>query len=230
MIENWSSLEKGLYQMANFLESQGIYDKQRLPTNAVLGVIAALYHYIPDSGDARGSAEIILKQYMWRSFFTDRYENSTASRAYYDYKILKAIFTKSLKEDGSLYSLEEAPVFSSDYQLATIEELKTVKWPKGENVKGRAILAITTLLGAFDFADGQKATRRKSTRSTTSPLSHRSVRGEESQAPCTAENHTLSPPCLLDSVLGRTQNLRSSKSRPPILRSARCSAALGLGG
>lgn len=164
MIENWSSLEKGLYQMANFLESQGIYDKQRLPTNAVLGVIAALYHYIPDSGDARGSAEIILKQYMWRSFFTDRYENSTASRAYYDYKILKAIFTKSLKEDGSLYSLEEAPVFSGDYQLATIEELKTVKWPKGENVKGRAILAITTLLGAFDFADGQKATRNHLTK------------------------------------------------------------------
>lgn len=159
MVENWAKLEKGLLQMALFLESQGIYDQQRLPTNAVLGVIAALFNYIPDAGDARGTAEIMLKKYLWRSFFTERYENSTASRAYYDYKVLKAILTDTPKEDGTKYVLKDAPVFSDEYQLATVEELKAVKWPKGENVRGRAILAVTTLLGAYDFADGQKATR-----------------------------------------------------------------------
>jgi hypothetical protein len=164
MVDNWDKLEKGLLQMANFLESQGIYDQQRLPTNAVLGVIAALYTYIPDSGDERGTAEIILKKYIWRAFFTERYENSTASRAYYDFKILKAILKNTSKDDGTKYVLNDAPVFSNEYQLSTVEELKTVKWPKGENVRGRAILAITTLLGAYDFADGQKATRNHLTK------------------------------------------------------------------
>ncbi len=159
MIENWNDLEKGLFQMANFLEGQGIYDQQRLPTNAVLAVIAALYTHIPDAGDSRGAIETILKKYLWRAFFTERYENSTASRAYYDYKVLKGVITNTPKEDGVKYELKDAPVFSDDNQIATVEELKKVKWPKGENVRGRAILAITTLLGAYDFADGQRATR-----------------------------------------------------------------------
>lgn len=159
MIENWGKLEAGLFKMANFLEGEGIYDQQRLPTNAILGVVAALYTYIPDAGDKRGVFEIILKKYVWRSFFTDRYENSTASRAYADFKVLKSIFTNTLKDDGESYSLHEVPIFGAEYQIVTLEELKSVKWPKGENVRGRAILAITTLLGAYDFADGQKVTR-----------------------------------------------------------------------
>ena len=145
--------------MALFLESQGIYDLQRLPTNAVLAVIAALYTLIPDSGDERGTSEVLLKKYIWTSFFTDRYENSTATRAFSDYKVLKNILLHAKKEDGTLYTEKDVPVFSNEYQLATPDELKTVKWPKGENTRGRAILAVSTYFGAFDFADGQKATR-----------------------------------------------------------------------
>ncbi len=103
--------------------------------------------------------EIILKKYLWRAFFTERYENSTASRAYGDYKILKAYFANKVKEDGEYYRLEETPIFSSEYEIVTIEELKVVKWPKGENVLGRAILAVSNYLGAYDFADGQKVSR-----------------------------------------------------------------------
>lgn len=159
MIENWDVLEKGLKSMAAFLESQGIFDLQRLPTNAVLAVIASLYTNIPESGDAKGKAEVLLKKYLWRAFFTDRYENSTASRAFADYKVLKGILAGSTKEDGTTYHESDAPVFSNEYPLATVEELKTVKWPKGENVRGRAILAVSTYLGAYDFADGTKANR-----------------------------------------------------------------------
>jgi hypothetical protein len=159
LIENWELLERGLMNMAEFLESQGIYDRQRLPTNAVLAVIAALYTHIPDTGDSRGKAEVMLKKYLWKSFFSDRYENSTASRAYGDYKILKGILLEQKKKDGSTYQESDTPVFSNEYPLTTVEELKTVKWPKGENVRGRAILAVSTLLGAFDFADGKPASR-----------------------------------------------------------------------
>ncbi|WP_321347081.1 DUF262 domain-containing protein [uncultured Draconibacterium sp.] len=159
LVDNWDKLQKGLVNMAVFLESQGIFDKQRLPTNAVLAVIASLYTLIPESGDERGSAEILLKKYLWKSFFSERYENSTASRAFADYKVLKNVITKATKEDGSLYEETEAPVFSKEYPLVTVEELKIVKWPKGENVRGRAILAVANYLGAYDFADGQKVSR-----------------------------------------------------------------------
>lgn len=159
LIDNWNKLQRGLINMAIFLESQGIYDKQRLPTNAVLAVIASLYTLIPDSGDERGKSEILLKKYLWKSFFSERYENSTASRAFADYKVLKNIISKTVKEDGSEYIEADAPVFSKDFPLVTVEELKIVKWPKGENVRGRAILAVSTYLGAYDFADGQKASR-----------------------------------------------------------------------
>lgn len=42
MIEDWELMCKGLGQMADFLSHNGIYDQNRLPTNAVLAVIAAL--------------------------------------------------------------------------------------------------------------------------------------------------------------------------------------------
>lgn len=159
MVDKWVELVNGLKNMALFMESQGIYDRQRLPTNAVLAVIACLYTIIPDSGDKRGALETILKKYIWRAFFTERYENSTASRAYGDYKILKAIFRNQIKDNGESYKLEETPIFSIEYDIVTTEELKVVKWPKGENVLGRAILAISNYLGAYDFADGQKVSR-----------------------------------------------------------------------
>lgn len=159
LVDRWQELVKGLKDMALFLESQGIYDRQRLPTNAVLAVIASLYTIIPDSGDKRGALETILKKYIWRAFFTERYENSTASRAYGDYKIIKAYFTNQAKDNGENYKLEEAPIFSNEYEIVSAEELKFVKWPKGENVLGRAILAISNYIGAYDFADGQRVSR-----------------------------------------------------------------------
>ena len=164
MVDKWQDLVDGLRNMAIFFESQGIYDRQRLPTNAVLAVIACLYTEIPDSGDKRGAFETILKKYIWRAFFTERYENSTASRAYGDYKVLKAIFKNQTKDNGEHYKLEEAPIFSNEYEIVTSEELKVVKWPKGENVLGRAILAIANYLGAYDFADGQKVSREHLTK------------------------------------------------------------------
>ena len=64
MINNWGKMGNGLSRMAELLEMEGIFDKQRLPTNAVLAVIAALYNEIPESGDKRGQDELLLKKYM----------------------------------------------------------------------------------------------------------------------------------------------------------------------
>lgn len=157
MIDDWDILEKCLKAMADFLELNGVYDKQRLPTNAVLGVIAACFAVMPEKGDAKGYCEHLLKKYLWSAFFTDRYENSAPPRAHVDCMALRNIIQKAQSlDDGD--SLEfNVPIFDRKlYPLPDIDELISVGWPKRSNIRARAILAISTLLGAHDFADGQK--------------------------------------------------------------------------
>lgn len=153
MVENWDTMAKGLHRMANFLKGQGIYDEQRLPTNAVMAVIAALYAYIPESGDKMGQDELLLKKYLWYAFFTERYENSAASHAFVDFNALKRIITGECKQDGSNYGIEDVPIFS-EQSLAEVEELLTAEWPKRATIRGRGVLAVACRLGAHDFASG----------------------------------------------------------------------------
>lgn len=162
MVENWDKMAEGLSLMANFLESQGVYDKNRLPTNAVLAVIAALYTYIPEHLDAHGKAEILLKKYLWTSFFTDRYENSAATHAYNDFIALKNIIQENKKENGNTWSEQDVPCFNKEkHPISTEDELLRVGWPKRENIRARAIMAVFSKLGAFDFADGSQLNREQ---------------------------------------------------------------------
>ena len=154
MVEQWNILERGLSLMADFLDSEGIYDAQRLPTNAVLAVIASLYASIPDTGDKRGQDELLLKRYLWHSFFTDRYENSAASHAFSDFNGLKRIIAGYQKDDGTAYSTVDVPIFA-DHSLVDIEEVLAAEWPKRASIRGRGVLAVLCRLGAQDFATGQ---------------------------------------------------------------------------
>ncbi|MFA0284390.1 DUF262 domain-containing protein [Vibrio sp. 10N.222.55.F12] len=162
MVDNWDQMSLGLSKMAAFMESQSIYDRSRLPTNAVLAVIAALYVDIPENLDSRGNFEILLKKYLWSSFFTDRYENSAASHAFNDFVVLRSIVKAELKPDGSLFTEMDVPVLNRDlYPLSTDDELKRVGWPKRESIRGRGIMAVFSKLGAHDFADGSPLTRQQ---------------------------------------------------------------------
>jgi hypothetical protein len=157
MVANWDRMSIGLYKMAQLLNMEGIYDNSRLPTNAILWVIAALYNVIPEYGDKKGWAESILKQYIWRSFFTSRYENSAATHAYYDYVALKRVITESLKDNGEKFTLNDVPIYNEqEYAIANTYELMNAGWPKKTTIRGRAVLAITTKLGAYDFATEEK--------------------------------------------------------------------------
>lgn len=155
MVDNWDIMENGLKRMADFLVNQGIYDRTRLPTNAVLAVIAALYNDIPDSGDKRGRDELLLKKYLWYSFFTDRYENSAASHAFSDFVALKKLIKAGINQGKSDYSVEDVPIFS-EHTLVEPEELLKAEWPKRATIRGRAILAVAGQLGAMDFSTGEK--------------------------------------------------------------------------
>ena len=155
MVKKWDTMKRGLNRMAEFLKNEGIYDRQRLPTNAVLAVIAALYADIPESGDKQGQDELLLKKYLWHSFFTDRYENSAATHAYADFVALCKIIRGENREDGSKYGIDDVPIFK-DHAIVETEELLTAEWPKRATIRGRAILAVACRLGAFDFSTGQR--------------------------------------------------------------------------
>tara|TARA_R110001592_G_scaffold237306_11_gene496380 strand:+ start:45233 stop:47092 length:1860 start_codon:yes stop_codon:yes gene_type:complete len=162
MVENWDTMMLGLSKMAAFMAAQGVHDRNRLPTNAVLAVIAALYTVMPENLDARGKSEILLKKYLWSSFFTDRYENSAATHAYNDFVALKNLILSNKKESGNPYEESDVPVLNREkYALATEDELVKVGWPKRENIRARAIMAVFTKLGAMDFADGSSLTRQQ---------------------------------------------------------------------
>jgi len=161
MLENWDTMTSTLNKMAKFINNEGIFDKNRLPTNAVLAVVAALYSHIPEKGDEMGKGELLLKKYLWSAFFTDRYENSAATNAYYDYLALKGVITeaKNPKSD-KIYSIQDVPIFKSDdYPISDADELLTAGWPKRDTIRGRAVLAVACRLGGNDFATGQKIDR-----------------------------------------------------------------------
>jgi hypothetical protein len=155
MVEKWDTMETGLSRMAEFLRNEGIPDRERLPTNAVLAVIAALYADIPVSGDKRGRDETLLRKYLWRAFFTDRYENAAATNAYADFGALKRIIRGEDKADGTPYGESDIPIFA-DYALIDEEELLSADWPKRNTIHGRAALAVACRLGALDLATGER--------------------------------------------------------------------------
>ncbi len=155
MVKSWGVMQDGLQRMTEFLRNEGIFDQRRLPTNAVLAVIAALYSYIPEHGDKRGQDELLLKRYMWHSFFTDRYENSAATRAFADFIAIKGIITGAKKPDGTAFAESDVPIFG-EHTLVEEEELLTAEWPKRATIRGRAVLAVASRLGSFDFSTGIK--------------------------------------------------------------------------
>ncbi|MCY4358034.1 MAG: DUF262 domain-containing protein [Gammaproteobacteria bacterium] len=162
LLDNWEKLERGLERMANLLESQGVFDEARLPTSNVLAVVAAAYELVPENGDFVAKAEKLLRAYLWSSFFTDRYENSAASRAYADFigvkdkhRGIKAFLSMPDFEESAL---SEVPVFNrKEHELADVDALMAAGWPKKVGIEARGILAISNYFGALDFADGKSA-------------------------------------------------------------------------
>lgn len=156
LLDNWPKLERGLERMATMLEAERIVDEARLPTNAVLAVIAAAYELIPDHGDFLAKAERLLRRYLWSSFFTDRYENAAPTRAFADFKAIKTLLMKPGFTEGDVASV---PVLNRvEFPLVDVDSLMTAGWPKAAGIEARAILAVTTYLGAIDFADNKPAT------------------------------------------------------------------------
>lgn len=152
MIENWELVESGVEKAIRFLESEKIFNVKRLPSDVVLNPLAALWAKISIGLDAEGQARTMLRKYLWRSIFTDRYDRTSATRALADYRAIRN------KIDGC--ADDEPPLFDENlYPLPSVEILRTAAWPTRKDRMARGILALSLRLGAHDFADAGPVSR-----------------------------------------------------------------------
>lgn len=145
----WPTIKKGIKKAVSFLTDEKLLDSRRLPTDVVVYVLSALWGISEEGLDKEGEIRTVLRKYIWRAFFTDRYDRTTNSRAFSDYKEL----FKQIKDgDG------QPEIFNDSlYSIAGIDDLKTSSWPYRKDRLARAILAVGLKSGGFDFADGAPA-------------------------------------------------------------------------
>ena len=148
LIENWDKYLKGIERTSTFLQQEErIFDAARLPTDVVVPVLVALWAEAPVGLDAEGNARAIIRKYIWRAFFTSRYERSTATRSYADYDEIKSYLADPTAPAPSIF----------DEDLPQISELIDTGWPKKKDRLARAILALSLKEGGLDLADGSSA-------------------------------------------------------------------------
>lgn len=148
MVDDWGHLVSGAQRAVRYLEEERVLDKQRLPTESILAPLIALWTLVSDSPDEQGNARILFRKYLWRAFFTDRYERAAATAMLQDFRALRDVITQGKPENT-------VPCFDDQtYPLPTLDELKQAGWPKKRDRLARAVLLTSLLGGAHDIADG----------------------------------------------------------------------------
>ncbi|TXS13946.1 DUF262 domain-containing protein [Streptomyces sp. adm13(2018)] len=145
LVDHWAEMVRGAEEAVKFLESEKVLDAQRLPTFTVLPALITLWSYAAElSGDKLGEARTLLRKFLWRGFFTERYESSAHTAVIHDVRELR----KSIRDgiDG------KPPIFESE--LPKKQELLEAGWPKKKDRLARAILLVSLKGGATDLADG----------------------------------------------------------------------------
>ena len=152
LLSNWEKFLSGVSRTVDFLEQERVFDAARLPTDVVIPVLVALWGIAPKALDAEGHARVILRKYLWRAFFSNRYEKSTNSRALTDFNELKSLTVRSGSVRPSMFNDELHP-------LPQPQEMIDAGWPVRKDRLARAILALALKRGGNDLADGGAATR-----------------------------------------------------------------------
>lgn len=152
VISNWARFDAGVTRAVPFLEEERTFDAARLPTDVVVPMMVALWADAPSGTDAEGRARLILRRYIWRAFFSKRYELATATRAIADYQELKAYIADAKAPRPAIFD-------DAQYPLPEQNELIAAGWPKAKDRLARAILALALRHGGMDLADGSSASR-----------------------------------------------------------------------
>lgn len=134
------------------MEQESIFDAKRLPTDVIIAPLAGLWGLSPQGLDAEGEARTLLRKYLWRACFTDRYERTSATRALADFRELRAMLEGNADAKPAIFNEEEWP-------LPTVEQLILAGWPTKKDRLPRALMALSLRAGGYDLADGAPATR-----------------------------------------------------------------------
>lgn len=149
IVKRWEVLVEGCSRTVEFLEQERVPDGARFPTQPVLAPLISLWAHAPHKPDEMGNARTLLRRYMWRSFFTDRYEQAAATSVLQDHRALL-----SAVRNGA--TTANAPVLEAP--LPEAAELLEVGWPKRRDRLARAVLLLSFRGGALDLADGAELT------------------------------------------------------------------------
>lgn len=145
---DWPRIIEGTKELIQFLKEEKVFDGDRLPTESILASIAALWAVAPKAPDEKGNIRILLRKYLWRSFFTERYDRAVSTAILQDHRSLKKVIGQRVKENI-------VPCFDENkYPLPTKELLIQSRWPKYRDRLARAILLLSVKGGAEDIADG----------------------------------------------------------------------------
>ena len=152
VIDEWPKIVKGTKELVEFLKGERVFDWERLPTESVLAPIIALWAEAPETPDERGNIRILLRKYLWRAFFTTRYDRAVPTAVLQDYRALRRVILGEAMET-------EIPCFNEEeYPLPSRELLLKARWPRYRDHLARAILLLTLVGGAEDIADGASVT------------------------------------------------------------------------
>jgi len=152
LLTDWDAFLLGVTRTAVFLEEERVYDAARLPTDVVVPVLVALWPAAPQVLDGEGRARNELRKYLWRAFFTNRYEKSTGSRSLVDFNELKPLVVGNGGSSPAIFNDELHP-------LPHLPELMLAGWPKNKDRVARAILSLALRQGGLDLADGGSVSR-----------------------------------------------------------------------
>jgi hypothetical protein len=113
--------------------------------------LTALWAKTADGLDDEGRARSVFRKYLWRAFFSNRYEKSTNSRALADYVELCELLAGN--------KVSPAVLDRQLHPLPETDELILAGWPTKKERLARAILALALREGGNDLADGSTVTR-----------------------------------------------------------------------
>lgn len=151
ILDDWPKILNGAKELVSFLREEGVLDLQRLPSEAIFAPLAALWAEVNGSPDKRGNTRILLRKYLWRAFFTTRYDRAVPTALLQDYRALKRVISGENEE-------EKVPCFDEKtYGFPNKEMLIEARWPKYKDRLARAILLLSQRGGAEDIADGTTA-------------------------------------------------------------------------
>lgn len=148
----WPRVKHGFKHGLGFLRSEGILNEQSSPTDVAVYLTCALWADVPEHAfDNGGNARDSIRKALWRGCYTNRYEKTSATRAYADYRALRDMIAGT--EAGHCDLLDEAA-----YPLPAVEEMLLAGWPGRRDRLPRALLATGLRRGGLDFADGAPIT------------------------------------------------------------------------